>query len=580
MPSGFRLVDTSLNSIVERAGQVDYVALTYCWSDGTGKTPHPSLQLKLHNVNQLSQENGLDVSKLPPVLADAIQMCRDFGKRYLWIDQLCIIQDDPASKFSQIAAMDRIYKMADFTIVALGSSPGLPGVSSRPRDTTLSAVHGLWDGGFRPGSFSEAYFPIADWAIGRSRWNTRGWTFQERKLSRRLVLIDRQHAYFSCFQGSFWEHDLRAFNTRHDDLGRVPFGTLGSIHVTSESFSKYARIAVEYSKRQLSFRSDVLNAFTGVGTTLSSLYHTSLLYGLLERYLFQSLLWKPDDFTRSQVRDDNLDIPSWSWAAWDGAVDYGFTDSLEFRKPEGSFGEYATDSFKPWHGDEVGSLVTFFYSDHSRIVRRVNEGRWWFTGEEIDDDEFAERLEEWRQWRAGETYDNHGLIATDAWDRCCHSPVEALRHVELDLEAHAKAAATAGCLAFTTTCAHLTLRPTMHNHDLSSLAVYFDMYTTPSDNTPAVFVGQTMLMQRNWAQRTFDLGRSYCVIVLAAGEASKASERSHAWEKLASGPNLRIGLYVMITEQTDGVMYRLAIGVADVLAWNAANPTWQSVVLA
>jgi hypothetical protein len=41
-----------------------------------------------------------------------------------------------------------------------------------------------------------------------------------------------------------------------------------------------------------------------------------------------------------------------------------------------------------------------------------------------------------------------------------------------------------------------------------------------------------------------------------------------------------MGLYTMITEERDGVLYRLAIGVADLFAWTNAKPAWQSVVLA
>lgn len=575
LPSGFRLIDTSMNRIVECSGVVNYVALSYCWSAGTAAAPSPTLQLQLCNANQLSQENGLDVGSLPPTIADAIQLCRDFGKRFLWVDQLCIVQDDPASKSSQILAMDRIYKMADFTIVALSSTPGLPGVSCRPRDTGFDSWLGLWDGPLQR-CYGEASGPCVEWAVEQSRWNTRGWTFQERVLSRRLLFVDRQHAFFSCFQGAFWEHDLQASNTGNDP---APFSTTleKGIHVTEELFSQYADLAIEYSRRQLSFRSDILNAFAGVGTTLAFLYRTSLLYGLPERYLLQSLLWRSDDCV--QGRDKSLGIPSWSWAAWDGSIDYGSSEYADFRARGTCFDGYAMDAFKPWYSTGCGCLVTFFYSDHSRIVRRVDEGRRWFTDHEMDDDGFAERLEYLERRPNGDEFDRHSTMAIDSWDRCCHSPVEALRHVDITDQARAKAAATPGCLAFTTTCALLTLRQ-LDNHASTSPVVYFDMYTPATDSSPGKFVGQTMLMNRKWAERTLDLSRSYFVIVLGAGEASIASGNRPVWVKLASGTNLTIGLFTMITEERDGMLYRLAIGVADVFAWTAAKPRWQSVVLA
>jgi hypothetical protein len=498
------------------------------------------------------------------------------GKKYLWIDQLCIIQDDPASKFSQILAMDRIYNMADVTIVALSSTPGLPGVSSRPRDTTFDAVDGPWEGGFNTGH-AEAALPFAEWAIARSRWDTRGWTFQERKLSRRLVFVDGLRAYFSCFQGSFWEHDPRAFSTGYEPAGSYNAVETG-LH-TTKTFAAYAQLATRYSKRQLSFRSDILNAFAGVGAILAFNLDTSLLYGLPERYLLRSLLWRSDDY--AQGRDESLGLPSWSWAAWDGSVDYGFT---EFRAQGAPVDGYAMDAFKPWHIPEVGSLVTFFYSDHSAVVRRVDEGRWWFTNREMDGGEFAALQESLRDDPYNQTADVHQAMLAYTWELCCHNPVEARRHADITEEARAKAAATPGCLAFTTTCARLTLRPAAHNTaSPMAPAVYFDMYSAATDGRPGRFVGQTMLMERKWAERTLDLRRSYGVIVLGAGDASSVVDNSRprpVWESLTSGSGVTTGLYVMVTEQRDGVLHRLAVGVADLMAWTSAGATWQSVVLA
>ncbi|KAL2197958.1 heterokaryon incompatibility protein-domain-containing protein [Corynascus similis CBS 632.67] len=575
VPQGFRLIDTTTNSIVQCAERVGYAALSYCWPS-TAATATSYLQLQLHNADQLSQMNGLDVGRLFPVIADAIRLCKDLGKRYLWVDQLCIVQDDPVSKFSQIQAMDSIYNMADFTVVALSSAPGLPGVSSRPRDSSFDAIYGLWDGGFQLPR-GEATAPFADWAIERSRWDTRGWTFQERKLSRRLVFVDGLHAYFSCFQGSFWEHDQRALSTVYQPIpshNTVDTGLHGS-----RSFSEYAHLAVPYSKRQLSFRSDKLNAFTGVGTILAFRFETSLLFGLPEKYLLQSLLWRSDDC--SQGRDPSLGFPSWSWAAWDGSVDYGFSKDIEFLERGVILDGYAMGAFKPWHTHEMGSLVTFYYSDYSPIVREVDETLLWFTEGEMNIAEYAE----WQDFLHGGPGNQTSYIratkVTDTWDRCCHNPSEALRRIDIAHEAREKAAATPGCLAFTTTCALLTLRQAMRVKASTSPAVYFDMYTTAKNGNPARFVGQTMLMERKWAERTLDVSRSYSVIVLGAGEASGADENGRlVWTRLTGGVSMTAGLYVMIAEERDGVLYRLAVGVVDPLAWNEANPTWKSVVLA
>lgn len=55
------------------------------------------------------------------------------GERYLWVDALCIVQDDNASKQSMIERMHVIYQNAFLTLfVATGTdaNAGLSGVSS------------------------------------------------------------------------------------------------------------------------------------------------------------------------------------------------------------------------------------------------------------------------------------------------------------------------------------------------------------------------------------------------------------------------------------------------------------------
>lgn len=70
----------------------------------------------------------------------------------------------------------------------------------------------------------------------------------------------------------------------------------------------------QYTTRTLSYPTDILNAFAGVGNILSKQIETRFFFGLPERYLTQALLW----FSPSlEVRRSGVpDVPSWSWAAW------------------------------------------------------------------------------------------------------------------------------------------------------------------------------------------------------------------------------------------------------------------------
>ncbi|KAK5651997.1 hypothetical protein OQA88_10900 [Cercophora sp. LCS_1] len=554
LPPGLRLIDTTTNSITLCTTPVPYIALSYCWA-GAATSPAQNLQLVLSNVTRLSQPNSLNPTNLPPVIADAIHLCRSLGHRHLWVDQLCIIQDDPVSKLDQINAMDSIYHTALFTIVDLSTVPGLPG-TSRPRDVV---PHGLWDGTL-DAVFGEANAPVAGWAIDKSVWNTRGWTFQERKLSRRMVFVDGERAWLSCYRGSFWEFDARAWETVGEEE-EVPNeeGEVG-VYLT-ENFRSYATLVGPYSERKLSFRSDRLNAFMGVGSVLGKRLETGLVGGLPERWLMQGLLWRG---LCKGGWEEKLGFPSWSWAGWDGRVDYGMGEGNGEGVRRG-----AMDAFWSWYGPEVGSLVTFWYSD-GKVVRRLEEGRWWFTSQDMWDEEYEAHQYDLRDRLEERPDDVHAAMVANSWERCCHNPWEMMGHMDITPEARAKGETMPGSLVFTTTCILLNLRL---NDDGGSGPVCFDVV---DENVG--FVGQTMMMDREWA-KTFDVGRKYGIVVVGAGEA-KVKEREHpVWCDPATGRAFQLALYVLVTDHKDGVLYRRAVGVVDLFAWTRLGPSWRSVVL-
>lgn len=119
-----------------------FVALSYMWEDGAENS---NTQLQKNNLAMLEVSGGISKISLPNRISDAISLCRDLGEDYLWVDRLCIIQDDALSKHGQICAMDKIYSSAAFTIIiALDQRDrgGIPGVNRRPRySSTVRPLH-------------------------------------------------------------------------------------------------------------------------------------------------------------------------------------------------------------------------------------------------------------------------------------------------------------------------------------------------------------------------------------------------------------------------------------------------------
>ena len=88
-----------------------YVALSYCWGTALGKTVPKTTKSTLASHTQ-----GLDLKTLPKTFRDAMEVSRRLKCHYIWIDSLCIIQDDTDDFERECSDMHRIYSSAYCTI--------------------------------------------------------------------------------------------------------------------------------------------------------------------------------------------------------------------------------------------------------------------------------------------------------------------------------------------------------------------------------------------------------------------------------------------------------------------------------
>jgi len=84
--------------------------------------------------NLADLKSGITVSALPQTLRDAVQTTRDLGYQYLWVDAVCIIQDDNKDIARETAAMAGIYRNSTMTILAATSSSVGEGYLNYPRE--------------------------------------------------------------------------------------------------------------------------------------------------------------------------------------------------------------------------------------------------------------------------------------------------------------------------------------------------------------------------------------------------------------------------------------------------------------
>jgi len=179
-------------------------------------------------------------------------------------------------------------------------------------------------------------------------WNTRGWTYQERRLSRRILYFSETQVSFSC------QYDFYCEDTRIEGAGAGSwYYRPGNNSPSSKTFSilfnfehnwrLYVDTVFTYTQRTLSFEYDRLNAFAGLAEVFQRSFNCSLFNGLSVILFHWALLWQTLDPTcrrnttfpkRSEFELSSRCLPSWSWVGWTGLTCAGPDLTLNTIKPE------------------------------------------------------------------------------------------------------------------------------------------------------------------------------------------------------------------------------------------------------
>jgi hypothetical protein len=129
-------VDTWLRCLSPASPGSHYVTLSYVWGNVKNLT---NTKAKLSILKKPCSLLDLKVlEKLPNTIKGAMNLVEYLGERYLWVDALCIIQDDDEWKYHQINNMASIYTNYYLTIIAADADDanyglrGLQGIT-KPR---------------------------------------------------------------------------------------------------------------------------------------------------------------------------------------------------------------------------------------------------------------------------------------------------------------------------------------------------------------------------------------------------------------------------------------------------------------
>jgi hypothetical protein len=329
--SAVRLYESAENE------QGRYATLSYCWGGPQeSQTTLANLQARL---------SSMSLAELPQTLQDAVYITRELGIQYLWIDSLCIAQDDPSDKQAQIDQMGSIYQGSVITICASRES----NVTGGFLEDWAGPETGMWP------DLIPLKYPILDKAAASyedamqlpvrsgtvwlamdeepmshlvpSPLSRRGWCMQEKLLSPRIIDFGRWPVW-RCLAGCQHEGALSENKNQSEELRYSKLLLTTREHDmkldmfrTAQLYRGWYKAVESYSRTTLGDRTDRLPAIGGIASRMSALTGIEYFAGLWRNNLLHDLLWQsnPGEWDR---RGESWLAPSWSWASVDGPILY------------------------------------------------------------------------------------------------------------------------------------------------------------------------------------------------------------------------------------------------------------------
>ncbi|PMD33633.1 HET-domain-containing protein [Hyaloscypha variabilis F] len=354
----YHLIDTRIHSPSSLGSR--YVTLSHCW----GEPKDPPYRTTANNIAERLR-TGIAADELPPTFKDAIDTARKLRIPFLWIDSLCIIQEDEDDWAIECTKMADVYVKSFLNISATSASSSQDGLSSsyelHPR-----IVQTGWANG-RAGEYRLIDPDFWRERVTDAEINTRGWVLQERVLAPRVLHFGFDQVLWECCELSAAEEFPEGMSSTYTGDyvgGQLDFkqatnlflahGQLTLYDVVDSTYRKFhdiwRRLGGMYGRCDLTVPDkDKLMAISGLARVIQRELDDQYLAGLWKKNLVGELLWQvhktqrriqgtvPDglyekrwDFSK---RSKRYRAPSWSWASVDGLVQLGSYLDLS-GKPE------------------------------------------------------------------------------------------------------------------------------------------------------------------------------------------------------------------------------------------------------
>ncbi|KAF5024386.1 hypothetical protein F66182_3472 [Fusarium sp. NRRL 66182] len=326
----------------------EYVALSHRWGE-----PKPASTLQ---GNIKDRMNGAAVQDLPATFQDAVAVTSQLGYQYLWIDSLCIVQDDETDWAQECPRMSFIFQGAALTIAApaakdssvgflhrrpLYENPDYKPCTLQYRSTKgrpISTIK-IWYPGCHRGEKPITSLPGISYSVlgtqPESVLDNRGWVLQETMLSSRTLYFGSCQMYFEC-KTLFQNESMHDGENNPELSGPDGPGFFSDIMPFSRwtDFSWWHDFITNYSKRDLTVVTDRLPAISGIIHACQPPLWETYLAGVWKSDIPEGLMWyisrerwmklkkkaagatcEPEYGSPAIVAQQNYVAPSWSWAS-------------------------------------------------------------------------------------------------------------------------------------------------------------------------------------------------------------------------------------------------------------------------
>jgi hypothetical protein len=385
--------------IETNASEGTYAALSYCWGNS-------SSNLTTTRASYKARLCGMPLSDMPKTFQDAIKFARHLQIRYIWIDSLCIIQDDPDDWSREAGRMMTVYSEAKVVIAADRSRDCHEGLF-HVRNVLPSVVLELPKMGTVR---AEVLYPSNellndDSTFGDEPLGRRAWALQERVLAKRVLHYTKKQMFFECGLGIVGETRCR----RDHRFGRID-GTQPSGSDVDNALYIWRDLVHAAGKRNLSRATDKLPAMAGIAALMGPRIGGDYVAGLWSNALIDGLAWRT--FATGEPTSGEYTGPSWSWAGYPG-VAYSIPSktkcvarveswSVELKNKENPFGE-VKDAWIRIHGPVTRLKPSDRYDPSDDNEMSYLEPRLCSTYSTVDEIAWFDNIEalrsgEWREW--------------------------------------------------------------------------------------------------------------------------------------------------------------------------------------